>query len=217
MSELIQGIDVIFKLIPQLKSFTGARRREYFERLVAAMFEAFQEVHEFYNTLILEARRNLVHVNSGWLSRAVLTYKGHPMTMEELRRLGEIKDAFLTRRRQDEHLRDAVRQDAQGMLMGITWPEERRFLAPAAYYFLGTEGVQPRATDIDTDVAAVLEQGGNRHWDTPSARLYHEMQAEHDPERLLEITDRARNSLKQSYMNVRRHFRIVQQDIVTTT
>jgi len=53
MSDVIQGIDVISKLIPQLKSFTGARRREYFEKLITPLFDSFQEVHDFYNALIL--------------------------------------------------------------------------------------------------------------------------------------------------------------------
>jgi hypothetical protein len=67
MSDIIQGLDVIFKLVPQLKSIAGLRRREYFERLIHPLFESFQTAHEFYINLILSTRREIVdlHIEAG--------------------------------------------------------------------------------------------------------------------------------------------------------
>jgi hypothetical protein len=124
MSDLIQGIDVIFKLLPQLKSFTGARRREYFDKLVVPLFDAFENVHEFYNSLILNARREVVRLNSGEL-RGVLSMlkpSGEPLNVEELSRLRDIMDAFFDKRQKDEHLRDALRREAQAILGGHPKP-----------------------------------------------------------------------------------------------
>jgi hypothetical protein len=42
MSDVIQAIDVLAKLIPQLKTFTGARRRDYFDKLINPLFISFR-------------------------------------------------------------------------------------------------------------------------------------------------------------------------------
>ena len=42
-------LGLIGKLLPQLKSLTGARRREYFERLVKPLFQNLEKVHTAYD------------------------------------------------------------------------------------------------------------------------------------------------------------------------
>jgi hypothetical protein len=62
MSDFIQAIDVITKLLPQLKSFTGARRREYFTALLEPLFASLEQAHDFYNELFLETRQKVIEV-----------------------------------------------------------------------------------------------------------------------------------------------------------
>src|SRR5258708_21615718 len=155
MSDVIQGLDVITKLLPQLKSFTGARRREYFETLIAPLFDSFEDVQEFYNDLILQTRHKVVELKSTAFSR-----KDKDFTIEQVASLRAIKEEFLRKRQQDEFLRDAMRQDAKQMFATITWSEERRFLASVAYYFLGRTAIAPSDRDLDRAIGAVIEQGG---------------------------------------------------------
>jgi hypothetical protein len=204
MSDLIQGIDTISKLIPQVKSFTGARRREFFDELLKPLFDSFEEVHGFYNNLNLQTRGSVVELASQ-------DNGDESLKIEQMTTMRKLKESFLQRRRQDEFLRDALRRDGQGMFTAIKWPEERRFLASVAYYFLGSEGIAPSDEYVDRNVQEVLERGGDRCWDTPSTRLYKAIQDEHSIDRLTQLLDESRNSLNQSYMNVRRHYRQVQQ------
>jgi hypothetical protein len=212
MNDLIQGIDVIFKLIPQLKSFTGARRREYFDELLKPLFESFQGVHEFYNELFLATRYKVVDLASDSFSNA-----DGSLTMEQMTILRQLKEDFLKSRARDEFLRDSLRREAQDMFTNVEKPQERRFLASVAYYFLGSEGIAPRDESVDLDVEEIIRRGGITCWNTPSTRIYQAIRDERDLSRLIQLLDESRDSLNQKYMNVRRRFRQVQEEIINKT
>jgi hypothetical protein len=209
MSDLIQGLDVIFKLIPQLKSLTGVRRQDCYTKLLTPLFDSFQEVHGFYNTLNLQTRSAVVEVAS-----EVSSNSGEPLKIEQMTTMRKLKEGFMQRRRRDEFLRDALRREAQDIFTRIKWSEERRFLASVSYYFLGSGGIAPSDEYLDRDVQEVIERGGNTCWDTPSTKLYKAIQEEHSPDRVIEFLDESRNSLNQLYMNVRHHYSRVQQEII---
>jgi hypothetical protein len=213
VSDLIEAIDVISRLIPKLKSFTGERRREYFEQQVKPLFNSFEEVHEFYNALDLDTRRKIIEI----FSDSPLLVSGQNPSREQVTKLEEIKEEFFSQRQKNEHLRDALRQDAQEMFKAISWREERRFLASVVYYFLGCGGIQPQDSDLDRDIKEVIEKGGTTYLDTPSMRLYNSIREEINEEKLLRLLDESRSSLNQMYMNVRRHFRQVQDQIIMRT
>ncbi len=217
MGEVVQGLDLITKLLPQIKSLTGARRREFFDKLISPLFESFQEIHEFYNELILDTRESIVGLDPmslAWLLDAARTGDSPIKREAALRR---IKDKFIRMRRKDEHLRNAIRDDAKEMLIGIAWPEERRFLVSVGHYFLGSPELAPSDRSLDRDVDVAIIRGPNRPWETPSSALYERIRGEHDPECLIELLDSSRNSLNQRYMNVRRQFRSVQRAIIMRT
>jgi hypothetical protein len=131
--------------------------------------------------------------------------------------LKKIKEKFIRIRRKDEHLRDAIRDDAQELVRGIAWSEERRFLVSIGHYFLDSATVVSSDRSLDWDVDAVIMRGGQSRWRTPTTALYETIREEHDPERLIEFLDASRNSLNQQYMNVRRQFRSVQRAIIMRT
>jgi hypothetical protein len=49
----LKALDTVTKLLPFLKTFTGERRRDYFEKLLNPLYEAVEDVHDFYNDLFL--------------------------------------------------------------------------------------------------------------------------------------------------------------------
>jgi hypothetical protein len=158
MSDLIQGIDTISKLIPQVKSFTGARRREFLDQFLKPRFDSFEEVHGFYNDLNLQTRSSVAELASEVVNG------DEPLAIEHMAAMRKVKESFLQRRRQDEFLRDALRRDAQGMFIAIKWTEERRFLASVAYYFLGSEGIAPSDEYLDRNVQEVIQRGYPKRW-----------------------------------------------------
>jgi hypothetical protein len=138
-------------------------------------------------------------------------------SLEQLVSLEKIKASFFNQRRKDEHLRDFLRRDAKQMLRGITWTEERRFLASIENYFLGRGGIGLTDGELDREVAGLIEHGRDSYWDTPSSELYNHIRTENDPDRIIEILDETKNSLNQHYMNVRRQFKAVQEAIILNT
>jgi hypothetical protein len=217
MSDIIQGLDVITKLLPQIKWLTGARRREFFDKLTSPLFESFQDVHEFCNELILDAREGVVGLCPPGLVLVLARRRAEPSRAKREVALRRIMAKYIKTRRKDEHLRDAIRHDAQQMLAGIAWPEERRFLVSIGHYFLDSATLLPNNRSLDHDVDAVIARGGDSRWNTPSMALYETVREEHDPERVIALLDASRNSLNQHYMNVRRQFRNVQRAIIMKT
>jgi hypothetical protein len=211
---VIKGVDAIFKLIPFLKSWTGARRREYFEKAIVPLHDEVGEVHDFYNELFLGASKKMLDIEVGSISLVGLKPE---LTLDDFTAIEAAKGDFLKLRMTDEGLRDILRQEAQDMFARIKWKEERRFLASTVYYFLGEGGNDLDDVMIDEDVERVIEEGGVRRWDTPSMRLYLDIRDSRDPVKIREMLDEARNRLNQRYMNVRRHFRRVQHQIIMTT
>jgi hypothetical protein len=134
-----------------------------------------------------------------------------------LQELEEIKTEFLNLRRKDEGLRDSLRQDAQEDFTRIQWVEEKRCLTSIIYYFLGEGGIAPDDTDLDNEIEEVIQQGGTRYWDTPSIRLYLDIQDSRNPEEIVEKIDDAREKLNQRYMNIRKQHRRVQNVLVLET
>jgi len=217
MSNMIQGLDLITKLLPQIKSLTGARRREFFDKLIFPLFESFQEVHEFYNELILHTRESVVGLDPTGFTQILVGRRTKDSSVKLEAALRRTKDEFIRARRKDEHLRGAIRDDAQQMLAEIAWPEERRFLVSIGHYFLGSTAIAPSDRNLDLDVDAIIMRGGGSRWDTPSSALYERVRREYDPARLIELLDVSRNSLNQHYMNVRHQFKNVQHAIIMKT
>jgi hypothetical protein len=206
----LKAVDTIFSMVPHLKSFTGERRREYFERLLAPLYESFADVHDFYCTLFLDTRDRTIRETSA-LSGPL---SSETDSLELRRRLGDVKESFFRNRQTDEHLRDTLRQEAQAILHQISWPEERRFLVLVCCYFLQRGGVAPSDEWLDKEAAEVVEQGGLRYWDTPSMRTYIRLRESVTKDQILAILDEARHDLNQRYMNVRLAYRRVESAIV---
>ena len=210
----LKALDTISKFIPYLKTFTGERRRDYFDKLLKPLFEAFQDIHEFYNSLFLETRNKCVAL---MIENTPLLSSEPELSLEALQKLENIKDEFLQLRTKDEALRDSLRQDAKEDLQNIKWLEEQRFLVSLIYYFLGIRGIAPTENTIDYDIRAVIEKGGIPHWETPSTRLYLDIRKSYDLNFIIEKLDESRTDLNQKYMNVRRQFRIVENTILMKT
>jgi hypothetical protein len=217
MSDMIQGLDLITKLLPQIKRLTGARRREFFDKLISPLFESFQEVHEFYNELILDTRECIEVLDPTGLAGLLAGQRTKDSPAKREVALRKTKELFIRKRRKDEHLRNAIYDDAQEMLAGIVWPEERRFLVSVGHYFLGPATMRPSDRSLDRDVDAVILRGGDSRWETPTTELYETIREEQSPKCLIELLDASRNSLNQKYMNVRRQFRNVQRAIIMRT
>jgi len=216
MSEILQAIDLVWKLIPQLKSLTGVRRRECFDKVIAPLFASFEDIHEFYNALFLSTRRDLVDEafgenNVGW----VVT--DSELSLKQIASLEKIKKKFVKERERDEYLRDGLRQDAKDVLLSVSWTEERRFLVSIGNYFLGRGGVAPTDHNLDEEVKGLIENGGDSYWDTPSSELYVRIREERDVEKVIELLDKSRNDLNQRYMNVRLRFKQAQLAIISKT
>jgi hypothetical protein len=208
----LKALDTVTKLLPFLKTFTGERRRDYFEKLLKPLYEAVEDVHDFYNDLFLSTRNKLIH-----LKRTSILSRHPEYSIEVLQELEEIKTEFLNLRRKDEGLRDSLRQDAQEDFTRIQWVEEKRCLTSIIYYFLGEGGIAPDDTDLDNEIEEVIQQGGTRYWDTPSIRLYLDIQDSRNPEEIVEKIDDAREKLNQRYMNIRKQYRRVQNVLVLET
>jgi hypothetical protein len=217
MSDFVQAIDVITKLLPQLKSFTGARRREYFTALICPLFDAFEKVHDFYLALIVDTREGILKI--GWGDGAFLhMHQEAQLSLEQLASLERLRDAFAQKRQKDEILRDSLRQDAEQMLARVKWAEERRFLASVGDYFLG-EGLPPALTEraVQRQVETLMRRGGDSYWDSPSSELEVELRETTDLRKAIKKLDAMRNKLNQRYMNVRHGFKAVQHEIVERT
>ena len=210
----LKALDSITKLLPFLKSFTGERRREYFEKLVKPLFESLEDIHDFYNELFLETRKQILLLR---ITNTPFLSSEPQLSLEALQELEKIKQDFLDSRSKDEALRDSLRYDAQEDYQTIRWLEERRFLTSIVYYFLGIGGISPTDSELDNAIESVIEKGGNSYWPTPSMRLYLDIKESRDPDYIIETLDQARARLNQAYMNVRKQFRRVQNAIVMKT
>lgn len=214
MELFLKALDLIWKLIPQLKLLTGERRRDYSEKVMRPLFESVETVHEFYNELILSTRKRVVDVKR----KATPLIGIEPVLTEAAKGdLEVLKREFLDARMKDEALRDALRMDAQQVFGQITWPEEKRLLASIMYYFLGTGAIAPTEDELDRDIQGVIDRGGKSQWDTPSIRLYLDIRDSEDPAAILNLLDEARDGLNQRYMNVRLHYRRVQYKVIMGT
>lgn len=214
MELFLKALDLIWKLIPALKSLTGERRRDYFEKVIQPLFESVETVHDFYNELILTARKRVVDV------KVVATpFFGNEFVLTEAGKseLDKLKREFLEARMKDEGLRDDLRNEAQQVFSQIKWPEEKRLLASIVYYFLGTEAIAPTDDELDRDIQDVIDKGGPSHWDTPSIRLYQSIRQSENPEEILDLLDEARHGLNQRHMNIRLHYRRVQHELIMET
>jgi hypothetical protein len=209
-----KALDTIIKLLPYLKSFTGERRKDYFDKLLKPLYEAVEDVHDFYNDLFLGTRKKLIDLKVKQIS----FFSSDPeYSIDALKELEKIKTEFLDLRREDEILRYGLRQDAQEDFTKIQWIEEKRCLTSIIYYFLGEGSITPEDSDIDSDIEEVDQQGGIRYWNTPSISLYHDIQNLKDPEEILQKIDDARNELNQRFMNIRKQYRKVQNVLVLKT
>jgi hypothetical protein len=209
----LKAIDVIIKLLPFLKTWTGQRRREYFEKLITPLYTSFEEIHEFYVELILQTRDAVAALNAE--SRS---FQGEPIdSIGTKRSLTEFLEKFSRRRMKDEHLRDTLRQDAQVFLSRITWSEERRFLVSVCFYFLQSGSINPEERILDREATEVIARGGVTYWDTPSMRLYKALQEAKTAESVLDVLDEARHELNQRYMNARIAYRKIQNALVMET
>jgi hypothetical protein len=216
MSDFVQAIDVITKLLPQLKSFTGARRREYFTTLLEPLFASVENAHDFYNELFLETRQKVIEVGWGKDAFFLPALKG-PANVRQLAALDKMMAAYARKRRKDERIRDGIRQDARQILTMVSRTEERRFLTAVGDYFLGDHTVPMTETQRAYQVAALLERSGDSYWRTPSSQVY---LAICDLDELTEVVaklDHARNDLNQRYMNVRTSFKNVQHAVLSKT
>lgn len=217
MSDFVQAIDIITKLLPQLKSFTGARRREYFNTLICPLFDAFEKVHDFYLALIVDTREGILKI--GWGASAFLYMRQEArLSLEQLAELERLRDAFAQKRQRDEIVRDSLRQDAEQMLARVQWAEERRFLASIGDYFLG-EDLAPALTKraVQKQVETLMLRGGDSYWDSPSSELEVELRETTDLRKAIQKLDAMRNRLNQRYMNVRHGFKSVQHEIIKRT
>lgn len=216
MSDFIQAIDVISKLLPQIKSLTGARRREYFNEIIVPMFKAFEDVHDFYHHLIIQTREGIVKV--GWSrNKLVLMPQDSPLTKKQLISLGRLRDSFGKKRQKDERLRDSLRQDARQLLMRISWEEEQVFLTALGDYFLGDDRIPLTPHESALQVRHILDRGGDSYWRTPSSEIYFELCESTDLSEVLVFLDKMRHSLNERYMNVRAAFKGVHHVVIERT
>lgn len=210
MVDELKAIELIFKLIPQLKSLTGARRREYFDKTITQLFAHLTETHDFYVSIMIEARESILAASRD----AAL---GGKTEVELQQEFAKIIERFLHRRMKDEGLRDSLRQEAQEIFAELKWTEERRFVVLVMYYFLDIGGVAPSGRNLDDAVANVVERGGLTKWPTPSIRLYLDLRKCVDKQGLLDLLDSARDSLNQRYMNARLAYKALERAIVQQT
>lgn len=211
---ILKLADLIVKCFPYLKTFTGQRRRDYFEKAIEPLFNAFEEIQDFYNALFIDTKDkcvNLINENTPFLA------KEPELSLEALQKLANIKDEFLKLRTKDEGLRDSLRQDAQEIFKGIKWSEEKRFLTSVIYYFLGNRGISPTDEIIDREIEGVIEKGGKTIWDSPSTQLYKKIKESRDLNFIIEKLDESRIELNQSYMNVRKHYIRVKNAVLMET
>ena len=214
MELFLKALELIWNLIPALKSLTGERRRDYFDKVIRPLFESVETVHDFYNELILTARSRVVNVKV-----KATPFIGNELILTEAAKgeLEKLKRDFLDARMKDEGLRDALRNEAQQVFGQIKWLDEKRLLASIMYYFLGTGDMIPTDDDMDRDIQGVIDQGGISYWDTPSIRIYLTIRDSENPAEILGILDESRHGVNQRYMNVRFHYRRVQHKLIMET
>lgn len=200
---LLTSLETIFGLLQELKRFTGESRRDYHDRLITPLFASLDEVHDSYCDLFLQLRH--------WIGERC----GDPMscpstTLWDLERdanfersFREVKEQFCRLRRTDERLRDALRADAQMLLIRIRWEEERRFLVLLCHYFLQQGPIAPTREQLDEEIQCVLRDGGLGCWDPPSQVFYERLVGLKDILPTVRLLDSARCDLNQRYMNVR--------------
>jgi hypothetical protein len=214
MDPLLKALDLVWKLIPLVKTWTGERRRNYFDQIIRPLFESFETVHELYNELFLSTGRKLTDVRV----RAMPFVGSEPILTEaDTLKLDNIKREFLEKRKADEWLRDALRNEAQELFGKIHWPEERRLLASIMYYFIGRGAIAPSDEDLDQDIQGVIAVGGVSRWDTPSMWLYLQIREKQRPDEIMKLLDDERNNLNQKHMNVRILYRRVQHELAMKT
>ena len=214
MDTVIKALDLIWKMIPALKSVTGERRRKYFDEVLHPLFEAVEQVHDGYVELFLIFRKQLIE-----LKIESSTYLGGGTELSPLGhdKLRTVKNEFFEVRSRDESLRDELRNEAQQIFAQIKWAEEKRLLAAVMYYFLDRGPIGLTKEDLDRDIAEVTEKGGISQWDTPSVRLYLDVRDKFDLGELLDLTDFARHKLNQRHMDVRLLYRRLQHAVIVTT
>jgi hypothetical protein len=134
----------LIELLPGIIAAKAEKRQQFFKNQIRPIFDSLEQIHKFYNELILETRSRVAEIHSD-------TYL---LSDERRSKLNEVKGEFLRRREQDEYLRDVLRQDAQQIFAAIAWPEERRFLASIVRYFLddSRHGIPRTNKEVDSDI-----------------------------------------------------------------
>ena len=204
---LVEGLGLIGKLLPQLKTFTGARRREYFDKLLTPLFESLEGVHKSYDQLFIQTRDKLSQLKLDAAQEAGV--EAGSVTGDTLKALENIKEEFSRLRRTDESFRDTVRRDAQEDLANISWAEERRFLVVVGHYFLRAWPIRPDDDSLDREIQSLIEHGGRDRWPTPSTRFYGEIQHSANIGQIIEILDKARDDLNERWVHVHARYRRV--------
>jgi hypothetical protein len=194
-------------LLHEQKRFTGENRAEFHRRLLVPLFTSLDELHEAFCELFLQFRL--------WIGEQC----GDPMTCtsgifwqlerdpEFERSFQKVKEEFCRQRRIDDPFRDALRADAQLLLLRIRWAEERHFLILLCHYFFQQGSIAPSGAQLDREIESVLSEGGERFWAPPSCALYEKLQAEKGILPTVRLLDSARSDLNQRYMNARLAFK----------
>lgn len=205
---LSEALGFIGKLIPQLKSLTGARRREYFDRLLTPLYQSLEKIQAEYDSLFLSTKEAAVALESRLANLSEEEWKAE---------LKSIVETFRRQRQTDESLRDSVRQNAQESLSAIQWPEERRFYLAVSHYFLRAWATPLDDDRLDREAKALIERGGRDVWPTPSTWLYADLQHAPTPSHAIELLDSARTDLTERWIQVTARYRAVLTALVMET
>jgi hypothetical protein len=205
---LAEAIGFIAKLLPQLKSLTGARRREYFDRLLAPLYQNMEKVQAEYDRLFLATKESAITLESKMARVAEDDWKAE---------LKVIVENFRRERQTDEGLRDSVRAHAQDSLAAIPWAQERRFYLAVSYYFLRAWSTPLDDERLDIEAKGLIEHGGRDQWPTPSTRLYRALQYATSPREAVELLDDARTDLLERWTQVTARYRDVLTALVMET
>jgi len=216
---MIEAVKMIYELLSRLIRIKYERRRKIFDDILKPISEKFILVNAEYRTMF-----------NATLDKIPLHYdkdKTHwflpngEIVQEDNSKLGQhiqiLKNEFLTKRSEREHIRDELRYRAHTILAAVKGQEERRFLLALLYYFL-EDGPSPDSNQsLDTMIEVVLEEGGNSALRTPSARLALDIENTNNPTELRRLFSNAVTNLDQRFAVVCCRFAELQLAIINET
>ena len=185
IEELTLELTLLYKLINNLLTRKGQRRREVFTSLLSPIYDRFVSIHLGYRDLFTETMDQLpvLMTRKRWKTKQGDVYELDDHRIKAI--IEETKEIFFTDRKKEQHIRDWLRRDSQSLLLCVKQREEKRFLYLLVNYFMRDRMDDKNPVWLDSQIARIEKEGGFIYFSSPSLELGYRLKSAKDPRQVV--------------------------------